>query len=199
VTAVNATIGTDIRVYPTPADPAGPAPQISNINLSARQVVPNLVVAKIGVGGRLRLRNSAGSVDLVADLAGWYDDDPNGSLFHVLAPQRVLDTRTEVVKRLASGETRDLPLAGVAGVPPTGAAAVTVNVTGVDATAPTDVAVYPTPNDGSFPLASNLNLQAHETAADLAAVATGLGGQIRLRNNAGEVALVVDIVGWFGP
>jgi hypothetical protein len=199
VTAVNATNVTDIRVYPTPADQTAPPPQISNLNVSPRQIVPNLVVTKVGAGGRVRLRNGAGSVDLVADLAGWYDDNPNGSLFHVLAPQRVLDTRTQAVKRLSAGETRDLALAGVAGVPPTGAAAVTVNVTGVDATQTTDVAVYPTPNDDSFPLSSSLNLQFHETAADLAMVATGLGGQIRLRNSTGELALVVDIVGWFGP
>ncbi|MDT7570456.1 MAG: hypothetical protein QOE05_630 [Actinomycetota bacterium] len=199
VTAVNATSATDIRVYPSPVDPTAPPPQISNINLSARQIVPNLVIAKVGQGGRLRLRNSAGSVDLIADLAGWYENSTSGSLFHVLAPQRVLDTRNEPVKRLSAGETRDLPLAGVAGVPSTDATAVTVNVTGVDASQTTDVAVYPTPNDGSFPLASNLNLRARETAADLAIVATGLGGQIRLRNSTGELALVVDITGWFGP
>jgi hypothetical protein len=199
VTALNATGVTDIRAFPTPADPDAAPPQVSSINLSPGQIVPNLVVAKIGAGGKLRLRNTAGSVDLVADLAGWYDDGADGSLFHLLAPQRVLDTRTETVKRLPAGGTRDVRLAGVAGVPATGAAAVIVNVTGVDATQTTDVAVYPTPNDDSFPLASNLNLRLRETAADLAMVATGLGGQIRLRNNTGEVALVADLVGWFGP
>jgi hypothetical protein len=143
--------------------------------------------------------NSAGSVDLVADLAGWYDDAAGGSRFHVLAPQRVLDTRTQTTKKLGPGEIRDLPLAGVAGVPTSGASAVVVNVTGVDASQTTDVAVYPTPTDGSVPLASNLNVLTHETAADLAVVGTGSGGQVRLRNAAGELALVVDIVGWFGP
>jgi hypothetical protein len=199
VTAVNASDVTDVRVYPTPVDPAEQPPLISNINLGARQIVPNLVIAKIGDGGRVRLRNSAGNVDLVADLAGWYDDNPSGTLFHALAPRRVLDTRTESAPRLPAGGVRDLRLAGVAGVPSSGATAATVNVTGVDPTQTTDVAVYPTPNDDSFPATSNLNLLPHETAADLAAVATGLGGQIRLRNSTGELALVVDVVGWFGP
>jgi hypothetical protein len=199
VTAVNASDVTDIRVYPTPTDASTPPPQISNINLGVRQVVPNLVIARVGSGGQVRLRNGAGSVDLVADLAGWFDDSPGGTVFHVLAPQRVLDTRAQALKRLTAGATRDVPLAGVAGIPAADAAAVAVNVTGVDATLPTDVAVYPTPNDNSVPLASNLNLQAHETAADLSVVGTGLGGQIRLRNSTGELALVVDVVGWFGP
>ena len=199
VTALNATTGTDVRVYPTPADSSAPAPEISNLNLRERQVVPNLVVAKVGAGGAVRLLNSAGAVDLVADLAGWYDDSPGGSVFHVLAPQRVLDTRTQTVKRLGAGETRDLPLSAVAGIPATGASAVVVNVTGVDASATTDVAVYPTPNDDSSPLASNLNLLPHETAADLAVVGTGVAGAIRLRNSTGDLALVVDLVGWFSP
>jgi hypothetical protein len=199
VTAINASEVTDIRVYPAPADAAAAPPLISNINLGARQVVPNLVIAKVGAGGHVRLRNAAGSVDLVADLAGWFDDSPGGALFHVLAPQRVLDTRTQSVPRLSAGGTRDVRLAGVAGVPVTDAAAVAVNVTGVDPTQSTDVAVYPTPNDNSVPLVSNLNLRPHENAADLAVVGTGVGGQIRLRNSTGELALVVDVVGWFGP
>ncbi|MDT7537249.1 MAG: hypothetical protein QOI82_834 [Actinomycetota bacterium] len=199
VTAVNATSGTDIRVYPTPADPSAAPPQISNLNVGPRQLVPNLVTAKVGAGGRVRLWNGAGSVDLVADLAGWYDQDAKGSLFHVLAPQRILDTRNQLPTRLGANQTRDVPVAGVAGVPATNATAVIVNLTGVDASQTTDVAAYPTPNDGSVPSTSNLNLLVHETAADLAIVATGLGGQIRLRNSAGDVAIVLDITGWFGP
>ena len=81
VTAINASEVTDIRVYPSPADAGTPPPLISNINLGARQVVPNLVIAKVGFGGHVRLRNAAGTVDLVADLAGWFDDSPGGALF----------------------------------------------------------------------------------------------------------------------
>jgi hypothetical protein len=198
VTALNATTVTDVRAYPTPADGSGP-PLASNLNLGPRRVVPNMVIAKVGSGGSVRLFNSAGSVDLVVDLAGWFDDGPNASLFHVVAPQRVLDTRAQFVKRLGAGEVLDVRVAGVAGVPSAGGTGVAVNVTGVDASTSTDVAVYPTPNDQTVPLASNLNLVPHETAADLAAVALGLGGQIRLHNAAGDLALVVDLVGWFGP
>ena len=199
VTALNATSVTDVRVFPSPADPAAAAPEVSNINLRDGQVVPNLVIAKVGSGGAVRLQNASGTVDLVVDLAGWYDDAPGGSLFHVLAPQRVLDTRTQTVKRLGPGVTRDLTVTGVAGVPSTGVTAAVVNVTGVDASRTTDVAVYPTPSDDSFPLSSNLNVLTHETAADLAVVATGVGGAVRLRNGAGDLAIVVDLVGWFGP
>jgi hypothetical protein len=199
VTAINASGPTDIRVYPTPNDPAAGPPLVSNINITARQIVPNLVIAKIGAGGAVRLYNAAGSVDLVADLAGWYDDSAGGSLFHVLGPQRLLDTRTSTPTRLGAGEVRDVTVAGASAVPRSGATAVVVNVTGVDATQTTDVAVYPTPADYSVPPTSNLNLLPHQNAADLAVVGVGVGGAVRLHNTAGSLAMVVDITGWFGP
>ena len=199
VTALDATTATDIRVFPTPADPSTPPPDASSLNLHERQVVPNLVVVKVGTGGAVRLLNGAGTVDLVADLQGWYDDSPGGAVFHLLAPQRVLDTRTLATKRLGAGAVRDVYVPGSAGVPSSGATALVLNVTGVDASATTDVAVYPTPNDDSSPLASNLNLLPHETAADLAVVGTGVAGAVRLRNSNGDLALVVDLMGWFGP
>jgi hypothetical protein len=199
VTAVHATTRTDVRIFGTPADAATPPPRVSNLNLVRGQVVPNLVIVKIGAGGAVRLVTSAGSVHLLADLAGWYDDAPGGSLFHPLAPERVLDSRVQPPRRLGPGGTRDVPVAGTAGVPESGATAVVANVTGVDATAATDVAIYPTPTDGSVPTVSNLNLRPRQTAADLAVVRVGAGGQVRLRNKGGGVGVLVDLAGWFGP
>lgn len=198
VTAVHATATTDVRVYPTPSSPGTPPPQISSINLRSGQVVPNLVVAMVGAGGSVRLYNSAGSVDLVADLSGWYDDNPAGAAFHVLAPSRLLDTRLTAARVVTAGGVRDVTINGAAGIPRSGAVAVVLNVTGVDPSLSTDVAVYPTPTDGSVPLVSNLNLAPHQTAADLAVSRVGSTGSVRLRNSTGQLALVADIAGWFG-
>jgi hypothetical protein len=53
--------------------PAGtPMPLASSLNFAAGQTVPNLVVAKLGAGGRLSLYNGGGPTHLVADVAGWY-------------------------------------------------------------------------------------------------------------------------------
>jgi hypothetical protein len=38
----------------------------------AGQSVPNLVIATVGSGGQVSLYNRAGTVDLIADVAGWY-------------------------------------------------------------------------------------------------------------------------------
>ncbi len=197
VTALNASSTTDLRAYPAPAGDSSP-PMVSNLNLSPPGIVPNLVITKVGAGGAVRLLNNAGSVDVVVDLSGWYDET-DGAVFHVLAPTRVLDTRTTSAPRVFAGETRDLPLQGVAGVS-TQAVATVLNVTGVAATRTTDVAVYPRPQDGSaVPLVSSLNLLRGQTNADLVVSPLGVGGQVRLRNSGGDVSLVVDVAGWFGP
>ncbi len=204
VTAVAPTGGTDIRVYPTPIDDS--VPDVSTINAGARQNVPNLAVVKLGDGGRVRLRNSSGSVTLLVDLDGWFGVDTSGSLFRPTKPTRVLDTRiglgTSGPARLSAGQgvdlaVRDRPAAAVNAGVPAGASAVVINLTGVAAAAPTDVRGYPAPAT-AVPRVSNLNLIGGQTAADLAMLQLGTGG-VRLRNSAGSVALLADVAGWFGP
>lgn len=202
VTATEATAVTDVRVYPTPSDGSA-APEVSTLNIGPGETVPALVVAKIGADGKVRLQVSAGQANLVVDLSGWFDDAADGALFHVLAPQRLIDTRTTARKRIGTAGVLDVPVTGTAGVPTSGVDAVVLNVTGVDATAYTDVRAYPTPVDGTVPEVSNLNLAPRQTAADLAIVRVGDPdaqgrSQVRLRNAGGEVSLIADLNGWFG-
>lgn len=201
VTAVNASSATDVRVYPTPVEEVAP-PRISNINLDRGGVVPNVVVVKVGADGMVRLRNSSGSVHLLADVAGWYDGDLAGSLFRPVEPARILDTRTRLGTSSSSpttvgaGQSILLRVGGISQVPSLARAAV-LNVTGVGASASTDVRVYPA-DAPAVPKVSNLNLARGQTAADL--VMAKLGDRsLRLRNSSGSVALVADVAGWFGP
>jgi hypothetical protein len=58
-----------VAVYPA----GGGRPATSNLNFSAGQTVANLVLAKLGTNGQVELYNgSAGSVQMVADVAGWF-------------------------------------------------------------------------------------------------------------------------------
>ena len=201
VTAVNATGGTDIRVYPVVADTAT-VPLVSNINAGVGPGVPNVVIVKLGPGGKVRLRNAAGNVHLLADVVGYYSNAAGGSLFRPVAPARILDTRRGLglpagsTTRVGPGQTVNLQVGGVWQVPSSASAAV-LNVTGVGASTSTDVRVYPS-TASSVPVVSNLNLGTGQTAADLVVVKLG-GGKVRLRNNAGTVGLLGDVFGWFGP
>jgi hypothetical protein len=47
-------------------------PVASDLNYVAGQTVPNLVVVKVGANGKVDLFNAAGSVNIIADVVGWY-------------------------------------------------------------------------------------------------------------------------------
>jgi hypothetical protein len=208
VTAVAPTASTDVRVYPTRA--GGSVPTVSNLNPPRGRTVPNLVVVAVGEGSRISLRNAAGSTHLLADLAGWFVSGQGGAAFHPVDPVRLLDTRTpttpplypagtptEPARRIGPGQTYELMVAGRGPVPAM-AGAVVLNVTAVNASASTDVRVYPR-GGGVVPEVSNLNLVAGQTLPNSVVVQVGRDGRVVLRNNSGEVSLVVDLAGWFAP
>jgi hypothetical protein len=97
VTATGGTAATNIRVYPRTPDPA--VPRVSNLNPARGATVANAVVARVGADGQVLLRNAAGSVHLVVDLAGWFA--PNGDGWDISWPQCTARGSTE--SRLPSG------------------------------------------------------------------------------------------------
>jgi hypothetical protein len=121
------------------------------------------------------------------------------------SPVRVLDTRStgpigpvELVGRLWPGEIVDLPVAGAAGLPPTGVAAVAVNVTIVHADRPGYGQALPTwaAPVGGF---STFNVDTtDQTRPNFAVVPVGPDGRISIYANTGG-DLLVDLLGWFAP
>ena len=198
VTAVGPTAATDVRAYPTPAGGA-PVPTVSNLNAPAGATVAGLVSVKVGDGGRVRLRNQAGSVHLVADLSGYTIPAQTGSTYVPRAPVRLLDTRDAVA--LGPGEVRALEVtrtrAGAASGVPAGATAVALNLTAVGPSESTDVRAYPTRTGGAVPTVSNLNASRGQTVPNLVVVAVGELSQVSLRNAAGSTHLIADLAGWW--
>ena len=71
---LNVTVTTPSEGSYLTAFPSGEAqPLASNLNFAPGQTVPNLVVARVGAGGKVSLFNAAGTVHVIADVAGWYD------------------------------------------------------------------------------------------------------------------------------
>ena len=53
--------------------PAGSVrPGASNVNFGAGETVANLVVAKVGVGGKVSIFNAQGTADYIVDVQGWF-------------------------------------------------------------------------------------------------------------------------------
>ena len=193
VTATNLQ-GPDSHVIVYPSGSARPT--TSNLNVTSAQSVPNLVIAMV-TNGNVVLYNNAGSVDLVADVQGWYG--PGGATTYVsTAPVRDLDTRSGLggtSGRVGPDRAIELTVAGVNGVPST-ARAVVLNMTVTEHTGPESfLTVYPA--GGSLPVASNLNFVSGLTRANLVTVPVGGNGKVAIYNHVGNVHVVADVAGWY--
>ena len=191
LTAVSPTTAGFLTVYPT-----GTArPTASTINFTPHQTIANEVIATIGTSGKVTIFNSSGSTQVLADISGWFTTN---SYYTPLVPTRVLDTRTGLgapKTPVGPGQSIDVQISGLAGIPATGATAVAVNITATAPTAQTYITAYPTGD--ARPGTSNLNLVAGQTTAVLAVTKLGTDGRISLYNNSGNTQLIADITGWF--
>jgi uncharacterized protein (DUF1501 family) len=70
VTAVAPSANTFVTVYPSDSD----RPLASNLNVTAGQVIPNMVLARVGADGAVMMFNNGGLIDLVADVVGYFTD-----------------------------------------------------------------------------------------------------------------------------
>lgn len=117
------------------------------------------------------------------------------SVYTALTPTRLLDTR-RTGGPLGSGQTLDLTVAGVAGVP-ANATAVALNVTATNTTGAGYLSLYPA--GSALPGVSNLNWGPGSTVANLVVVPVGSNGQVAIYNHVGRAAVVVDLEGYFAP
>ncbi|MGI8415747.1 MAG: DUF1906 domain-containing protein [Nakamurella sp.] len=207
VTVTAPTAPGSITVYPDGTD----RPGVSNVNFVKDQTVPNLVVAKVA-NGKIDLYNgSTGTVQLIADVTGYYlaGTPKDAGTYVSLTPYRALDTRYALGAPkgpVAGRATVDLTATGTGGsggVPTSGVAAVVVNVTAASPTAPGAITVYANYPDGRpRPYASNLNFVSGQSVPNLvvsSVPASGTGqGKVHLYNGStGTVQLIGDISGYF--
>nr|WP_146111288.1 peptidoglycan recognition protein [Streptomyces sp. QL37] len=194
VTATNVTGETSyVSVYPDGTTRTA----ASNLNLVKGQTAPNLVIVPV-VNGKVSFYNRAGTLDLIADITGYFTSVGEGSTHVNLGPERVMDTREGlgVAKApVGADSVVTLQVAGANGVPAEGVTAVVLNVTATNVTAPTSyVSVYP---DGTTrTAASNLNLVKGETAPNLVIVPV-VNGKVSFYNRSGTLDLIADITGYF--
>ena len=116
--------------------------------------------------------------------------------YNAVGPVRVLDTRNGtggISTPVGPGATIKLQVTGKNGVP-SGATAVVLNVTAVNATKNSYVTVYP---DGKArPVASNLNFTAGEAFPNLVVVPV-INGKVDFYNYTGSVNLIADLAGYY--
>ncbi len=213
VTAVQASASSLLTVYPTGTG----RPNASNLNFTAGAVTPNLVTAVIGQSGSVNIYNAVGTVNVLADVEGYFEPQASSDVtgeFHPISPVRVCDTRKSptyacaAAGPLAANVPRlvNVTGAGANAIPATGAAAAVFNLTGVAGSAGTFLSVYPPSSTGACatPKVSTLNLVAGQVQANRVMVSLGpatSGGpdtSVCVYNAAGKINVILDANGWFG-
>jgi alpha-tubulin suppressor-like RCC1 family protein len=184
LTATDPTSSTFVTAWPTGTT----RPISSNLNTPAGDTRANLVTVALGADRKVNLYNLAGSVHLVVDLTGFYTPE-YGASFVPWTPSRVLDTRDG--DPVGPGGAHSVPVTA-----PDTAAGVLLNLTAVDATAPTHVLAWASfagrPYDGS-----TLNLSPGQAVANAAVVPFERVPAVAVDNATGSVHLVVDVAGVF--
>jgi hypothetical protein len=135
VAVTNPSASSFLTVYPS----GSPRPTAANLNFTAGQTVPNLVIVKVGADGKIALYNLSGSTDVVVDVLGWF---PVGTGYAGLVPTRLMDSRGA-----PSGTVGTTPPVPVTAEPTTAGAATTTAAPATTAdpgTAPPTTASAPT-------------------------------------------------------
>ncbi len=118
----------------------------------------------------------------------------------ILPAARILDTRNGVgapARRVGPKSVTTLQITGRAGVPED-ASVVVLNVTVDHPDRATFLTVSPG-GAGPIPDASNLNVHAGDDRAALVLARIGTDGAVRIANDAGNVDLIADVVGYGSP
>ena len=176
----------------------------STLNFPVGDSRANGVTVALGAGGKLDAVYKAaagGRTHLVFDVTGYFTNDSGGARFHSISPVRVLDSRIGLglSGRFAANTARDFTVAD--GTPiPTGAVAVTGNLTVTGQTRAGYIVLAPTAGGTT----STLNFPVGDSRANGVTVALSPGGTLNAvyKATAGATThLVFDVTGYFlaGP
>ncbi|GAA1151951.1 hypothetical protein GCM10009664_19820 [Kitasatospora gansuensis] len=186
VTVTEPTSGGHLTVYPN----GDALPATSSLNWTAGQTVPNLVTVKVKDGKVAFHNGGSGTVQVVADLLGYYST--TGSGFTPVAPARLLDTRGGAP--MTDGSTREVAIAGVNGIPSYGLSAVTLNITVTEPTSGGYLTAYP--HGQARPTASNLNWVTGQTVPNLVTVPVK-DGKVSLFVAGRSAHVIADVTGYY--
>lgn len=184
-----------VTVFPCGAS----VPTASNLNFKAGAVIPNAVIARLGVDGKVCLFTSA-ATDLLVDVSGYFP--ATTTLTPLATPERMLDTRPGTatvdgqhvgVGRVTAGSTYQLPVGG-RGTVPSNAKSVVLNVTAALPSSNGFITVFACGQER--PNASNLNFRAGDVIPNAVIASLGTGGKICLYTSA-TTDILVDVSGYF--
>jgi hypothetical protein len=202
LTAVNATAKGYVSVSPDPLTP-GVEPGSSTLNFRAGDTRANNLVVPVNADGTLSAMywsaTAGASTDLVLDISGYFTST-GGAVYHTLEPARIMDSRigVGVSGAFVSGTAKTLGVTGAGGVP-SGAIAITGNLTVTQQTAGGNVAIGPAIDpDNPF---SNLNFPRGDDRANGVTSPLSGSGSVQILYDGGgggnTAHLILDVSGYY--
>ena len=178
-----------------------PTGRATIVNFPARQGITNTVVLPVGTDGKVVFTNTSGAtIDLVADLAGYFvSGTPTAAgAYAAVTPLRLLDTRTgngAPKARVAAGGAVTLQITGRGGVPVGVSAAVAaVTVVGPAGSGTLVAAASGNPTGR----ATIVNFPARQGITNTVVLPVGTDGKVVFTNTSGAtIDLVADLAGYF--
>jgi Excalibur calcium-binding domain len=195
VTVASPTAEGFVQVSPTPVSKGA----FSNLNPEPGRTIANLVVVPLGTGGQVDLYthlNTAGTLDLLADVVGYFTDATAPStasgLFVPITPTRNVDTRLPAPQpEVPSGGTVNVNVAAVA----PGASAIAGNLTSTGGGVNGYLQLAPTPVSPGASSSLNTSYDGQTIAnAVVSPVAAGGNAQVY---SFGSTHVLLDVTGWF--
>jgi hypothetical protein len=208
ITAIAGTAEGVITAYPT----GEPLPIASNVNYPPSRNIANMAIVPVGADGEITFHNnSAGTVDVAADLDGYFTTTTGfaagtytaaqfkpSAYLPVSTPYRWLDTR-QGNGPLVGGDGYQYPFTDDEFID-----GVVLNATVVAPTANGYLTLFPDDPSTTIPTASNINFVTGQNTPNMAIVSPGTfedpGGKYYIAaylSGSGQANLVADVFGLF--
>jgi hypothetical protein len=189
-------------------------PTSSTLNFPVGDDRANAVTVALGDGIRAAqgslsvtyVGSGPGTAQVIFDVTGYFTPDTTGATYHAVNPSRVLDTRGGGgAAALSNHVSRTFQVAGASGGVPSGATAVTGNVTVTQQTRNGYLFVGPNPINN--PTSSTLNFSVGDDRANAVTVALSDGSSAAVGSlsvtfvgsGPGTAQVIFDVTGYFTP
>ena len=187
-------MGSDAAGYLTAYADGAKAPAASDLDYFKGATISNMVAVPVGADGKVTLLNHGGSVQILADIAGYGQpgDNTSGRLFTPVRPTQIFTT-------VGWGKLNG-GLTVVAVYPqyrPFAAEYALVRVTAFGGTAPSYLTADYCCTAVKQPAVSTVNFAAGQTISNLAIVPISGPGYLGVYNHAGATNISVDNLGYF--
>lgn len=208
LTGITPTRSTYLTAYPAGAT----RPTASTLNLASGQIRANLVTVPVSSTGKVSIYNYHGTIDIAADVLGFYSKDDSlqptkgtGTQFQLAEPGRLFDSRTSPDGAVRPSEEVSMgPDFNDPANPSdinTRIRALAVNITALDAQKPGYLQAYAA--NAAAPATSALNLVPGKVVSNMTVVAASYEPTEKVpafvikNHSSGTVEVLVDVVGFY--